>query len=140
MKTAPLPVVAVRAIIVDDDGRVLVLRRQSGSTGAGGWCLPGGKVDYGETVEQAIRREILEETALECEAAKFLFYQDSPPFEPGGMHCVNLYFECRCRGALRLDHESSEHRWIAPLERAGIDMVFRNGEGLSMYWAGRLHE
>ena len=41
--------------------------------------MPGGKIDYGETVEQAARKELREETALECIAARFLFHQDSLP-------------------------------------------------------------
>ena len=65
MKTSIVPVVAVRAIIVDDAAKVLVLRRPLGSTTAGGWCLPGGKAEYGETLDQAVRREVLEETGLE---------------------------------------------------------------------------
>jgi len=49
---------AVRAIIEDAQGRVLLLRRSAGTTGGDAWCLPGGGVDDGEAPEQAIEREI----------------------------------------------------------------------------------
>jgi len=128
------PVPAVRAIIRDDDGRVLILRRCEDGIGAGGWCLPGGKVNYGETLEQAVRREVTEETGLTCSTVRFLFVQDSLPFEAGGMHCVNLYFECAATGTLCLSPESSEHAWIAREHLAHYVIVFRNDSGLAAYW------
>jgi len=48
----------VRLVVVGTDGRVLVLRRSRTAYAEGAWCLPGGKVDYGETVAQAIAKEL----------------------------------------------------------------------------------
>ncbi len=133
----PIPV--VRLIITDEQGQVLILRRNNTRHAQGQWCLPGGKVDYGETVEAAARRELLEETGLECGDLNFLFYQDSPPPTPGAMHCINLYFFGRASGALTLNEESRDHRWIAREHLADTPLAFRNGEGLARYWqdAGR---
>jgi 8-oxo-dGTP diphosphatase len=130
------PVPAVRAIIPDAEGRVLLLKRRSGGAGGDCWCLPGGKVDYGETVEAAVRREVEEETSLVCTAVRFLFYQDSPPLEPGGMHCVNFYFECAVSGDLRLNEESSEVRRVDARTLSQLSIAFRNDEGLRRYFAG----
>lgn len=47
----------------DDDGRLLVVRRGH-DPGAGRWSVPGGRVEAGESDEQAVRREVLEETGL----------------------------------------------------------------------------
>ena len=129
------PVPVVRLIISDQAGKVLLLRRARTAYGEGGWCLPGGKVDYGETVEQAVSKELQEETALECENARFLFFQDSLPPEPGSMHCINFYFECSVSGPLTLNPESSEWAWIGPEELEKYDIVFRNDEALAYYWA-----
>ncbi|HPR04451.1 MAG TPA: NUDIX domain-containing protein, partial [Deltaproteobacteria bacterium] len=60
IRTYHNPVPTVDAIIEHEGGIVLVLRRNPPP----GWALPGGFVDYGETVEQAVRREALEETGL----------------------------------------------------------------------------
>jgi len=54
---------AVGAVIVDRSGRVLLIRRGRPPL-AGTWTLPGGRVERGETQEQAVLREVLEETAL----------------------------------------------------------------------------
>lgn len=129
------PVPTVRLIVRDERGRVLLLERRAGGHGAGAWCLPGGKVDYGETVEQTVAKELSEETALECLAARFLFYQDSLPPEPGTMHCINFYFECRVRGAVTLNEESTAFAWIGPADLGRYAVAFRNDEGLRRYWA-----
>ena len=53
----------VGALVHDDEGRLLVVRRGR-APGAGRWSVPGGRVEAGESDEQALRREVLEETGL----------------------------------------------------------------------------
>lgn len=56
---------AVRALITDSDGKILILKRSVDSkTNPGKWELPGGKVDQGEPFDQALLREVKEETGL----------------------------------------------------------------------------
>jgi 8-oxo-dGTP diphosphatase len=130
------PVPVVRLIIPDASGRVLVLQRAADSTDGGRWCLPGGKIDYGDTVEQAAIRELLEETNLRATNLSFLFFQDSLPPAPGRMHCINLYFRCAGEGEVVLNEESVAAAWIGPDDLAGYALSFRNGEALARYWAG----
>jgi ADP-ribose pyrophosphatase YjhB (NUDIX family) len=54
---------AVGAVIVDDAGRVLLVRR-GGPPRAGTWTLPGGRIEPGESLEDAVLREVREETSL----------------------------------------------------------------------------
>src|SRR3989338_11686814 len=54
------------ALIVNDRGETLLLKRKSRNE-IGKWCKPGGTVEYGETVEDAVRREIKEEFGVEIE-------------------------------------------------------------------------
>ncbi len=124
MNTRPVP--SVRAIILDPQNRVLLLRREEASIGGGQWCLPGGKVDYGQTVEDAVVREIKEETRLNCVRATFLFYQDSLPLQPEGMHCINLVFQCEVEGEIALNPESTEYAWVSPEHLPEYDIAFRN--------------
>ena len=61
MKTLLVSAVA----LIDVDGRVLLAQRPEGKSLAGLWEFPGGKLEQGESPEQALKREFLEETALE---------------------------------------------------------------------------
>lgn len=134
MSQPVFPVPVVRLIVADSDGRVLIVKRESTSHAKGGWCLPGGKVDYGETVAQAAAKELQEETSLTCTAIHFLFYQDSLPPQPGRMHCINLYLKCETQGSLSLNEESSAYAWIGPEELKKYPMAFLNDLGLKRYW------
>jgi 8-oxo-dGTP diphosphatase len=129
------PVPVVRLIVPDASGRVLVLKRAPDSTDGGKWCLPGGKIDYGDTVEQAAIRELQEETSLRATNLRFLFYQDSLPPAPGRMHCLNLYMECSAAGDVVLNEESVEAAWISREDVPRFQLSFRNDEGLVRYWA-----
>lgn len=132
--TPRFPVPVVRLIVANEKGEVLIVRRHGSAHASGFWCLPGGKVDYGETVEQAVAKELREETALTCTASRFLFYQDSLPPEADTMHCINLYFECDVAGDLVLNEESSDYAWITSASLSRYDMVFRNDDALLQYW------
>lgn len=127
------PVPVVRLVLNDPSSRVLLLRR-AGPDEVAAWCLPGGKIDYCETVEAAAARELAEETGLALERCRFLFYQDSLPFEEGGMHCINLYLECEAGGEVVLSEESVEWAWVGPADVGRYDIVFRNEVGLARYW------
>ncbi len=58
------PEMTVGGVVVDDDALLLV--RRGRDPGAGRWSLPGGRVEWGETLAHALVRELLEETGLEC--------------------------------------------------------------------------
>ena len=67
-------------LIENDDGRVLIAQRPAGGHMAGGWEFPGGKVAAGETVLQALARELREEIGIEVlEAQPFIRYRHAYP-------------------------------------------------------------
>lgn len=102
----------VCAVIFDGDGKVLLERRSDN----GFWGLPGGGVGVGESVEQAVKREVTEETALQVEVKRLVGVYSDPrryniSFYPDGnvVHWVTVVFECvLVDGELRISHESTD--------------------------------
>jgi ADP-ribose pyrophosphatase YjhB (NUDIX family) len=133
----PIPV--VRLVIEDAQGRVLILKRAPDSAGGGRWCLPGGKIDHGQSVEEAVREELLDETGLRLLEHRLLFYDDgvSPP--PGKPHYLNLYFICRTEGEVALNRESTDFAWMACAEIERYVLAFNHDRAMLRFWfdAGR---
>lgn len=78
-------------VIVSREGRVL-LGERLGSHGAGTWALPGGNLEFGESVEQCARRELREETGLELTSIRQApFTVDH--FPDAAKHYVTLFVE-----------------------------------------------
>jgi len=65
----PIPSVAIVAI---NDKNEILLTKRAVEPGIGYWCLPGGFIESGETSEEAVKRELKEETNLECSDMKLL--------------------------------------------------------------------
>ncbi len=112
------PIVTVGALISDEAGQVLMIRTHKWS---GLWGIPGGKIHFGESSVQALRREIKEETDLEVEEIGFVMVQDcihSTEFYRDD-HFVLLNYTCRCVGwpSVTLNEEAQEFRWLT-LEKA----------------------
>jgi phosphoglycolate phosphatase-like HAD superfamily hydrolase/ADP-ribose pyrophosphatase YjhB (NUDIX family) len=111
--SAGLPVVTVGALIYDDEGRVLMVRTRKWSNL---WGIPGGKVKYGETLEAALRREIIEETGLELGEIRCVLVQDCIGSEEfyREAHFVLVNYTARRLGAnaVRLNDEAQEYRWL----------------------------
>ena len=83
------------AFIMDSEGRLMVVRRAKDPS-KGMLDLPGGFVDPDETAEEAIRREIEEETGLEISQLHYLFSIPNRYLYSGfEVHTVDLFFECQ---------------------------------------------
>jgi mutator protein MutT len=128
------PLVAVRAIIVNEDDKILLLKRSKNCAFGELWCLPGGTIDFGFTAEEAIIKEVKEETALICGSVHFLFYQNSLPYISHEDHYLNLYFSCKVNGKIKLNKESSDFKLIRLSEIDKYDIAFKNDEAIRKYW------
>jgi len=116
------PYLAVSAAIFRD-GRVLIVRRAR-PPAYGLYTLPGGGVELGETLEQAVVREVREETALEIEPIALAGYRQAIARDGEGRierHFVILPFAARwIAGEVLLNDELADARWLAPAELSGL--------------------
>ena len=99
--------------VIDDDGRVLLLRRPGDDFMGGIWELPSGKVEPGETLEQAVVREVEEETGLQVTGVGR--YVDSFDYRSGSgklSRQFNFAVECDASEPVRLT-EHTAHSWAA---------------------------
>lgn len=106
------PLVGV-GVLVLREGRVLLGQRK-GSHGAGTWALPGGHLEFGETVAQCAVREVLEETGLRINAVTPAPYTNDV-FEAEDKHYVTLFVAAHSavgEPALFEPDKCSEWRWF----------------------------
>lgn len=124
------PCLAVSAVIVRDRQFLLVRRARPPAEGL--FTLPGGKVEAGETLTQAIRREAHEETGLTIEPRALAGYREVIARDGDGRverHFVILAFAARwVAGEPRPNQEISEIRWIRPSGLAGLPTTEGLGE------------
>jgi 8-oxo-dGTP diphosphatase len=107
------PQLAVSAAIFRE-GKVLLVRRAR-SPGHGFYSLPGGRVEFGETLHQALTREVDEETGLKIDIIGLAGWREVLPSGLGGGHYLIMSFAARWRaGEPRLNDEHDDFKWLSP--------------------------
>lgn len=99
------PKLTVDAVIILDNKLVLIERKNPPFRGK--FALPGGFVDIGETVEEAVAREVMEETGLGIEIVKLLGVYSEPSRDPRG-HTVSIVYIVRGKGVPKADSDAKE--------------------------------
>ena len=116
------PFLAVSAAIFRD-GKVLVVRRAR-KPALNLYTMPGGVVEAGETLAEAVAREVREETALQIEVLTLAGHREAVMRHAQGRverHFVILAFAARwIAGAPQLNAELAEARWLKPEDIAGV--------------------
>jgi ADP-ribose pyrophosphatase YjhB (NUDIX family) len=130
------PQLAVSAAIFRD-GKILLVRR-AGAPARGFYSLPGGRVEFGESLHAALHREVAEETALKIEIIGLAGWREVlPGTGGGGGHYLIMSFAARwSSGQPVLNEELDDFRWLAPDAlgdlnlTAGLPEVIRSAWGL----------
>jgi 8-oxo-dGTP diphosphatase len=115
----PQRVPCVGAIIKDEAGRLLLIRRRN-EPGAGLWSLPGGRIEAGESDEQAVIREIREETGLVVTCGPLVGSVELPGLASAVVEVAD-YLAFVVAGELTAGDDAADARWVTPRERAALD-------------------
>ena len=107
------PQLAVSGAVFRDD-RILLVRRAR-SPARGFYSLPGGRVEFGESLHTALLREVDEETGLKIEIAGLAGWREVLPGISGGGHYLIMSFAARWIGREPvLNDELDDFKWLAP--------------------------
>ncbi len=125
------------SIIVNDKNEVLLVKRSKNSkTFAGMWSRPGGTIEFGEKVEDALKREIKEEVGLDIEIIRFLGYSDHIMVEGGvNKHWISLGFLTKIVGGEIKNLEPDRHdvvKWF-PLDNLPENLTSYTKNGIELF-------
>lgn len=128
----PFPTVDLIIRCVDQRGRdgIVLVERKNPPLG---WALPGGFVDYGETLEEAAKREAMEETGLEVEELQ-QFHAYSDPKRDPRHHTITVVFLAKAVGAPKAGDDAKSSR-VFPLEEIPQPLAFDHAQIIADYKA-----
>lgn len=136
--------VAVKALVIDAQNRVLILRksnddeRHAGKSGR--FNLPGGKINIGEPLMDALSREVHEECGITLGAiGPLVFAGEWHPIVHGVQHhIVGVFYVCKdWLGSISLDGESDKYQWIGVQDIDSLNILPPEDEALRAYYAQR---
>ncbi|MDR3567869.1 MAG: NUDIX hydrolase [Syntrophobacteraceae bacterium] len=122
------PLLAVDIIIEMAENGIVLIERKNPPFG---WAIPGGFVDYGESLESAAIREAMEETGLELGKLRQFHAYSDPDRDPRG-HTVSVVFTAFGKGVPQAG-DDAKHLRIFSLERLPENLVFDHALILSHY-------
>jgi len=116
-------------LVARNDGRLVLTRIASGFPGAGAWTLPGGGVEWGEHPEDALRREVYEESGLRFDVPEFVGI-DSRVYDENehhpAMHAVRLVYTAELSGVPTVterDGSVDAAKWIERDDLSAVRIV-----------------
>ena len=119
------PIVGVGAIIISE-GKILLEKRKN-APGKGKWSIPGGLVELGERIEQAVIREVKEETGLDVVEPCLVDVVDNVDLDENGKvkyHFVIVDYLVKVeKGVLKAASDAEDLRWVPFNEVEGYDLT-----------------
>jgi 8-oxo-dGTP diphosphatase len=121
--------VPVALALLERDGRWLVRRREPGKHLEGHWEFPGGKIAFGETVQDALTRECVEEVGVHPEAPRLMGVVDHV-YAEDDVHVLLLAYHARV--PLDAVVTDASARWVTLEEARALRMPAANGKVLAL--------
>lgn len=116
--------VGTAAVIKNSKGELLMVKRKN-PPAKGLWGFPGGKIEFGETIKEAARREVKEETGLDVDIEKILTVGEAIEKD---IHRVVVVCEAKMKGGMiKASDDATDIMWI------GLDKISRIEKSISPY-------
>lgn len=117
--------------IIENNSKVLLVKRNN-EPFKGYWTLPGGHIDFGETAEQAVIREVKEESGLMF-SPQFLGYRDEV-YPEINWHGEVLLFYGKAAGSEKIDgKEILDYKWVKLQEASKMKLAFKHEKSIQIY-------
>jgi 8-oxo-dGTP diphosphatase len=120
--------VTIDAIILQDN-KILLIKRGS-EPDKDLWALPGGHVDWDETIEEAVKREVKEEIGVKVTAIKMLGIYSDPKRHP--KQSINVPFSVEIEGELKIGDDAKDFRWFE-LDKLPKPLAFDHEKSINDY-------
>ena len=135
------PVAAVGALVTNDHDELLLVRRAR-NPGKGCWGLPGGFVDRNETIEDALVREVMEETKLQITSSHLLMtHPNQYDYQGVVAPVIDLFYRCevKSREVISLAQDELDHHvWVHPTPDHLDNMAFGSNRIAVEHWMSTL--
>ena len=132
------PRLTVGALIFNSDGKVLLLKSHKWG---GRYVNPCGHVKFMERLEDAVRREIREETGLEIKNIQFLRvleFINPEQYHKKNLHFVGVQYVCEAReGIVRINKEAEEYLWVYPSKAVKMDLEWGARKAIEYFLSNR---
>jgi len=106
--------ILTKALLVRDNKILLLRRAETSSFAAGKWDIPGGKLDFGESLEESLLREIKEETSINVEVLNPICTCSNVNEENTKQYISIVYYCNYIDGEVKLNSEHDDYIWINP--------------------------
>ena len=130
---------AAKAVIVNEDGKILILREAkdyADGVNTGKYHTPGGRLEKGESYPDGLAREIMEETGLKVEPQYPLLVAEwRPVIRDVPHHIIAVFTLCKLKGkgVVRVSNEHDEALWIDPLEAKKYALLPAEAKAVEAY-------
>lgn len=131
MNEKKTPMITVDAIIERDDKILLIKRKNEPFKGQ--WALPGGFVEYGESAEDAIIREVKEEANLDISIKTLLGVYSQPGRDPRG-HVISICYVASAKGEEKGGTDASDAAFFSVEEIKRLKLAFDHEGMIAYYW------
>jgi len=126
------PALTVDCVAIDGEGRLLLIRRKNPPY-AGKYALPGGFVDVGETVEDACRRELMEETGIKAgRRLELIGVYSDPARDPRGHTCSVAFLTRILHGRPKAGDDAAGAEWVKQWSR--LELAFDHARIVADAW------